>query len=246
MITRGASTWRGYIDGVVCPATSVINPIAVGANPTRIGGSPTSGTLTWPDRIDEFALWRRELSQTEITFLYNAGVGKTMLDANLSPTVPTTAILENFTQNHSAYYGGAGQIFAVVFPAATLQVLAQMHDGNAEGMYMQKLAEDAHYQILGANSIRIQFHAEHKANVGSTRDHGVRFSFPAVWPEVGTIDHSNALEVPIGGGKQYYQTYKFTIDLTVDVSTLGILSKRRKHHGGELWGIIPEVAGYLG
>lgn len=244
-MTRGATTWRGYVDGVVSATTFVNNPGAIGAGTTTFGSFPSGSGGFWKDKLDEWGFWRRELTQTEITFLHNAGVGKTMIDSNPLPTVPTTAIAATFSQNHATWYGGANRTFDVQFPAATLTVLAEVWDRVASGMNFQKAAEDAYYIVLTPNLIRIAFHAEH--NAGASADaYGLRFAYPSAWPEVPPVDHSNEYNGAIGAGKSYYQTYKFTIDLTVDVSTLGLPTRNRKHRGGELWGIIPEVANYLG
>ena len=243
-ITRDTSTWRGYIDGVVCPTTFANNPNAIGATTSVIGNTGWGN----PMKVDEFGFWRRQLSQTEITFLYNAGAGLTMTDPAINPTVPTTAIANSLSVNHSAYYGGAMQSFDIVFPWKTLSVLAEVFDRNASGMRFQKAAENAFYQILTPNKIRIRFHAEMEGDPAGvyTDAHGLKFAYPAVWPEVGLVDHSDVYQCAIGDGKNYFQHYYFTMDLTVDVSTLGILPHKRKHHGGELWGIVPEIANYIG
>jgi len=43
----------------------------------RIGNSSTVGTIAIDGRIDEIALWDRNLTSSEITELYNSGTGKT-------------------------------------------------------------------------------------------------------------------------------------------------------------------------
>lgn len=69
--TRGASVWHGYIDGVVSATTFSDSPNAAGAV-TYIGRDQGQ----FVGVVDEVGVWTQELSQADITCLYNSGTGK--------------------------------------------------------------------------------------------------------------------------------------------------------------------------
>jgi hypothetical protein len=155
--------------------------------------------------------------------------------------VPATATGEFFGLNHSVYYWGAGATFNVLFPAKTIPIYMGQYDANAGGSYASKLAENIQYEILSSTQIRLSFHCEYKAN--STWNHGVQFSTGIG----GTGNLSAAWDVPLGETRTYYRTAYFQILVNVNVNELGLPSDRnRRHRGGELWSIVPEIAPYLG
>lgn len=82
--TRKASTGsKIYINGTLSTSnTSVVNPNYTGTFAPCIGvykSTTTPSTLNYltnGSKIDEFAIWNKELTSTEITDLYNSGAGK--------------------------------------------------------------------------------------------------------------------------------------------------------------------------
>lgn len=79
LMTRDATTWRGYVDNVVSATTFTTNPIPPTTN-FKIGVDTPAGSLPryWKDKIDEFGFWAKVLSTQERADLYNAGAGQTM------------------------------------------------------------------------------------------------------------------------------------------------------------------------
>ena len=84
VVTRKASTrTRIYINGNLSTSnTSIINPNYTGTFTPCIGAyksvtiPSTLNYLTNGSKIDEVALWNKELTSTEVTELYNSGSGK--------------------------------------------------------------------------------------------------------------------------------------------------------------------------
>jgi hypothetical protein len=160
-----------------------------------------------------------------------------------SPTVPCTGTGEYFGQNQSIYYWGAGAFFDVVFPKKVVRLYMGQYDANAGGSYANKLAGVVQYEILSATQIRLSFQFQYKA--ASSWNHGVQFATGVG----GTGNLSSAWDVPIGPPsevKQYYRTGYTQILLDGPVDEYGLKRHRRRHWGGELWDIVPEVAPYLG
>ena len=68
--TRGATTWKAYIDSVQCSPTYTTNPITPSGNFT-IGRSYAGGNIYFNNKIDNVIFFNRELSASDIVTLYN-------------------------------------------------------------------------------------------------------------------------------------------------------------------------------
>ncbi len=69
---------RMYIDGELVstgPAPTLQNNAAQ----VRIGDNPDTGNRTWDGLVDDVGIWRRELSEAEIGYLWNNGQGNTII-----------------------------------------------------------------------------------------------------------------------------------------------------------------------
>ena len=152
---------------------------------------------------------------------------------------------EYFSLNKSAYYF-PGINFLIHFPSAlAVPIYIGGYDANAGGGYTRCFAQNAQYEILSMTQIRLSFFAEYRAN--TTWNHGSMFctGIPILGVPAGNL--SNAWDVPIGQTRTYYRMGYFQILVDVDVTLTGLLPPgRRRHRGGELWDIVPEVAPYLG
>jgi hypothetical protein len=74
-ITRGASTWKFYVDGTAVGTTSTISPSTPTAD-FALGRDTSPGGTRYPNAyLDEVGFWARELSASEVSQLYNGGAG---------------------------------------------------------------------------------------------------------------------------------------------------------------------------
>lgn len=70
VITRGATTWKAYVNGVQLGSTFTDTPVAPSAV-TYIGNDQAD----WAGTIDEIGFWNRELTAGEVSQLWNGGNG---------------------------------------------------------------------------------------------------------------------------------------------------------------------------
>ncbi len=74
-VGRDGANWKMYIDGVLTNTGAVTNAAAsIDPDKLRLGGYIVNSTHFLLGSIDQFAVWKRALSQDEISFLYNRGV----------------------------------------------------------------------------------------------------------------------------------------------------------------------------
>lgn len=121
-VSRGASTWKVWIDAVADVTTSTTGPNTPTGN-FLIGRDYTTSTdRSFNDLIDEVGFWTKELSQQEWTDLYNSGNGQTMI-ANWSTSVSDT--LGGITDSVNSY---------LAFPISVSDILAGVTD-SAKSKY---------------------------------------------------------------------------------------------------------------
>ena len=93
-----------YKNGVALDTIS-----AAAADPTSLVytiGANTADTENFNGKIDELGIWNRALSHTEITDLYNGGVGLTMPPPSSSVEVGTGTIGTRFIDKDYPYEEG--------------------------------------------------------------------------------------------------------------------------------------------
>lgn len=86
VLTKDSTTWKGYIDAVVCPTTFGGTIIAPTGNST-IGANVVTFLPQYrlfDGKIDELGVWSKALTLQEITDLYNGGNGQTMIDTSIT------------------------------------------------------------------------------------------------------------------------------------------------------------------
>lgn len=86
VVSKGVTTWKAYVDGTQSVTTTTTN-VTTPLTSTQIGAilSSTPDYSDFP--TDEVVFWNKELTQQEVTDLYNGGTGQSMTDT--PPTVTT-------------------------------------------------------------------------------------------------------------------------------------------------------------
>lgn len=97
VFTRNSTTFTCYVDGVmgVVTFTSVggdTSGTITTATATFIGSNPTGATNYYGGLIDEVGIWNRTINQSEVTELYNGGVGKQYPFGDVPPSVPVNSV----------------------------------------------------------------------------------------------------------------------------------------------------------
>lgn len=93
VVTRGATTWTAYINGVVCANTYTYDLFAAPTGSTYIGHEQgSSGAAV---RLDEIGFWNKELTEADAIALYNAGTGLAYPLTTSSTVAPPTFFMFN-------------------------------------------------------------------------------------------------------------------------------------------------------
>lgn len=89
VVTYDGTNLRMYNNGTLETTTAFTSDVTDGTSVFEVGRSAGVGGGYWDGIIDEIGLWKRELSQDEITDLYNAGAGLPFEDFGGGDPEPT-------------------------------------------------------------------------------------------------------------------------------------------------------------
>ncbi len=128
-VTKQGNVGRIYINGRLDAAGVMSGTINTDTSPLTIGRAPTLHT-TFPGRLDEVALFDRALNETEIRWLYDAGLARSHDLVKQGPGTLTlsgenryeggTAVMDGVLLVSNTSGSGTGSGDVVVHPGATL------------------------------------------------------------------------------------------------------------------------------